>query len=81
MAKSLQNMADIWQKAGLVQRIMLLAVILACVGAAGLLFKWAWQPQMSLLYSGVAPEEAEAAADLSQGTEGQRKGKPGNEQA
>ena len=43
---------------GLVQRVLLITILLACVGAAALLVGWARTPAMALLYADLAPEEA-----------------------
>ena len=43
---------------GLIQRVLLLGVLLGCAGAVALLTGWAQKPDMALLYSGLAPEEA-----------------------
>ena len=43
---------------GLIQRVLLLGVLLGCIGAVALLAGWARKPDMALLYSGLAPEEA-----------------------
>ena len=53
-----RNIAEAWQRASLVQRAMLLAILLGCVGGAALLVNWASKPSLGLLYSGLAPEEA-----------------------
>ena len=58
MAQLLQNLSEIWRQASVVQRVMLLAVLLACVGAAVMLVGWARQPNMCLLYSKLSPNEA-----------------------
>jgi len=39
-------------------RVVVVAVVLACVGASVLLVGWARRPNMSLLFSGLEPEEA-----------------------
>jgi flagellar M-ring protein FliF len=43
---------------GLVQRVTLISVLLACVAAAALLIGWAREPHMALLYSRLDPEDA-----------------------
>jgi flagellar M-ring protein FliF len=58
MAPVLDNLSQAWRGMGLIQRVILLAVLLACIGAVALLVGWAKQPQMVLLYSDLAPEEA-----------------------
>ena len=58
MENFVQNLRDAWQRTGLVQRVVLLAVLLAAGGATALLVGWARTPSLALLYSGLAPEEA-----------------------
>jgi flagellar M-ring protein FliF len=55
---ALQNLSEVWHRASLMQRLLLLAIVLACVGGGFLLVNWARQPSLALLYSGLAPEEA-----------------------
>ncbi|MCD6304048.1 MAG: flagellar M-ring protein FliF [Planctomycetes bacterium] len=40
------------------QRVLLLGVLLGCAGGLFVLVNWARRPNMALLYSGLAPEEA-----------------------
>lgn len=49
----LQKINLIWQKVGVVQRALLIAVLLACVITGGLLTKWASTANMELLYGGL----------------------------
>jgi len=58
VAPVLQNIRGIWQRAGLAQQILLVAVVLGGIGAAVLLVNWARQPRMALLYARLDPEEA-----------------------
>ena len=58
MGNFLQNMREVWQRVGLLPRLVLLTVLLACIGAAALLVGWASTPNMALLYTGLDPEEA-----------------------
>ncbi|HET6427270.1 MAG TPA: flagellar basal-body MS-ring/collar protein FliF [Phycisphaerae bacterium] len=58
MAKNLDNLREVWQRASLSQRGILLLVVAACVAAAALLVHWARQPKMALLYSRLGQEEA-----------------------
>jgi flagellar M-ring protein FliF len=58
VAQLLTNLKEIWQRMSLARRVMLLAMLLACGGAAALLVNWARQPTMGLLYSRLSPEEA-----------------------
>ena len=58
MAQALQNFREIWQRMSLLQRVGLLTVVLAVVGAGGVLVAWARQPHMVMLYSSLSPEEA-----------------------
>jgi len=48
----------IWQKVGLVQRALLIAVVLTFIIVGALLTHWARRPDMRMLYQGLAPEEA-----------------------
>jgi len=43
---------------GLLNRVVVAAVVIACIGASALLVGWAGKPNMSLLFSGLEPEEA-----------------------
>lgn len=54
----LQSLSAVWKRIGLLQRALLLAIALACVGTSLLLTKWAAAPHMRLLYEDLAPEEA-----------------------
>jgi flagellar M-ring protein FliF len=63
VAKNLDNIREVWQRASLAQRAILLMVAAACVGAAALLAHWARQPEMALLYSRLSPEEAAAIVE------------------
>jgi flagellar M-ring protein FliF len=58
MAGILDNLSGLWQRAGIVQRVTLLSVVLACAGAGVLLVNWARRPSLALLYSGLSPQEA-----------------------
>jgi len=58
VTNSLQGVMEAWRRMGLVQRVTLLSVLLACVGATALLVGWARQPHMALLYSRLDPEDA-----------------------
>ena len=63
MAPTMQNIAEVWQRASLIQRITLLAMLLACVGVIVLTIGWTTRPQMSLLYSGLSTSEAAKIVD------------------
>jgi flagellar M-ring protein FliF len=52
------NIGDFWQRASLLQRVVLLGVVLGCIGGAAVLVNWARQPSLALLYAGLGPEEA-----------------------
>jgi flagellar M-ring protein FliF len=54
----LQKIQAIWRNIGLVQRVLLVAIVLVLVGGAGLLVHWARQPHMRMLYQQLDPEEA-----------------------
>ncbi len=58
MVQQIQNFQQLWGRMGLIQRVLLLGVLLGCIGAVALLAGWARKPDMALLYSGLAPEEA-----------------------
>lgn len=58
MAKALQDIRQVWERTGLLQRVLLLGILLGCIGAAVLLVGWARKPHMALLYSGLDAEEA-----------------------
>jgi len=54
----MSNIREIWVRMGLVQRVLLAAILAACVGATALLVGWARTGAMALLYADLAPEEA-----------------------
>lgn len=58
MASVLQNFREIWQRMSLIQRLLLVGIVLACVGASALLVGYARKPDMALLYANLASEEA-----------------------
>jgi len=58
VAEGIQSFQQLWQQLGLVQRVLLVGILLACVGAAALLVGWARKPNMAMLYSGLSPDEA-----------------------
>ena len=53
-----QKLNAVWQKVGLVQRVLLIAIVLAFVGIGVLLTNWARRPDMRMLYQQLSPEEA-----------------------
>ena len=55
----LQKINAVWQKIGVVQRALLVAVIMACVITGGLLTKWASTPNMELLYGNLPLAEVD----------------------
>ncbi len=59
----LQKINAVWQKIGVVQRALLIAIVMACVLVGGLLTKWATRPDMRLLYRGLNVEEASSIVD------------------
>ncbi len=59
----LQKIRAVWQKISLVQQALLIAIVLTCVAAGGLLTYWARQPDMRMLYQSLAPEEASAITE------------------
>ncbi len=58
MARILQNLSAAWQRLGLIQRVVLVGVVLACLAAGGLLLGWARRPTLAMLYSGLDAEDA-----------------------
>ena len=63
-ADMLRNVGAVWNRAGAVQRIVLLAALLLCAGAGWLLIDWARRPSLALLYGGLDAEEAALIADV-----------------
>ncbi|MGC9335526.1 MAG: flagellar basal-body MS-ring/collar protein FliF [Anaerolineae bacterium] len=59
----LQKINAVWQKIGVVQRALLIAMVLACVITAGLLTRWASSADMRLLYSDLSAEDAGKIVD------------------
>ncbi|MHC4555811.1 MAG: flagellar basal-body MS-ring/collar protein FliF [Planctomycetota bacterium] len=53
-----QKIRVVWQKIGLVQRALLVAIVLTFVIVGALLTHWARRPDMRMLYQELAPEEA-----------------------
>jgi len=53
-----QKLNAVWQKVGLVQRVLLIAIVLAFVAIGVLLTNWARRPDMRMLYQQLSPEEA-----------------------
>jgi len=58
VANSFQGIVQAWRHMGLVQRVLVISVLLASVGAGWLLVNWAREPHMALLYSDLEPEDA-----------------------
>ena len=58
-----QKLSAVWQKVGLVQRALLIAVVLTLSMVGFLLTKWARTPDMVMLYQELAPEEAAKITD------------------
>ena len=54
----LLRMKAVWQKVGLVQRALLIAIVVTFALVGGLLVHWARRPDMRMLYHELAPEEA-----------------------
>lgn len=57
MARIIDNLS-FWARATLLQRVVAVSLLLACVGGATVLVMWARKPDLALLYSGLAPQEA-----------------------
>jgi flagellar M-ring protein FliF len=53
-----QKLNAVWQKVGLVQRALLIAIFLAFIGIGVLLVNWARRPDLRMLYQQLSPEEA-----------------------
>ncbi|MHC4353050.1 MAG: hypothetical protein ACYS0H_10060 [Planctomycetota bacterium] len=51
----LQKVRAIWQKIGLVQQVLLGAIVLTFVLAGAMLFRWASKPDMRMLYQDLGP--------------------------
>ncbi|AQT66894.1 Flagellar M-ring protein [Anaerohalosphaera lusitana] len=58
-----QNIAAAWQRVGLVQKALLIAIAVACVIGGTVLTKWASKPDMRLLYSDLTPDVAGKITD------------------
>jgi flagellar M-ring protein FliF len=58
-----QKLSAVWEKVGLVQRALLIAVVLTLSIVGFLLTKWARTPDMVMLYQELAPEEAAKITD------------------
>ena len=58
-----QQINAVWQKVGVVQRALLIAVVLTLSIVGFLLTKWARTPDMVMLYQELAPEEAAKITD------------------
>ena len=63
MAQAIDNFRNLWERTSLIHRVMLLAIVLACGGAAALLVGWARKPDMAMLYSGLSAEDAAKVVD------------------
>ncbi|UCC97903.1 MAG: flagellar M-ring protein FliF [Phycisphaerales bacterium] len=53
-----QRIRAVWEKIGLVQRALLVAIVVTFLIVSGLLVHWAQRPDMRMLYQELAPEEA-----------------------
>jgi flagellar M-ring protein FliF len=56
--QSLSNILEVWRRASLVNKVLLLAILTACVGGAVLLVTWTSRPNLALLYSNLSPDDA-----------------------
>ncbi len=63
MAQSIDNFRQLWERTSLIQRVVLVAIVLACGCAAALLVGWARKPHMAMLYSGLSQEDAAKVVD------------------
>ncbi|TKJ34877.1 MAG: flagellar M-ring protein FliF [Planctomycetes bacterium B3_Pla] len=59
----LQKIGTVWQKIGLVQQALLVAIVLTFVLAGAMLVHWARRPDMRMLYQDLGPEEASAITE------------------
>lgn len=59
----IQNISELWRRASLVQRVVLMAAGLGCAGAVAILVNWAVQPEMTLLYRDLDPDSAGKIVD------------------
>lgn len=57
MSGSLDNLKELWNRTSLVQRVLLLAIVMACLGAAFLMVDYVRKPDLAMLYSSLNPEE------------------------
>jgi flagellar M-ring protein FliF len=60
----LNRIKAVWEKIGLVQRALLVAIVVACLIIGGLLVHWAQLPDMRVLYQDLAPEEAAQITEI-----------------
>lgn len=58
MAAILQNFNELWRRTSLVQRVCILSILLACLGAGAVVVAWVSQPEYALLYADLSPEAA-----------------------
>lgn len=58
-----QNINAVWQKIGLMQRALLVAIVLACVITGALLTQWATRPDMRLLFGNLEIDECSQIAE------------------
>ena len=59
----IQKIEAIWRNVSVVQRALLIAIVLTFVIAGVLLTQWARRPDMQILYSRLAPEDAAKVTD------------------
>ena len=59
----LQNINAVWQKIGLMQRALLVAMTLACIITGALLTQWAMRPEMRLLFGNLDIDECSSIAE------------------
>jgi len=58
VAEIFQDIGDVWRRAGLVRRVMVVMILLGCIAAAALLVNWMRKPEMALLYANIPAREA-----------------------
>ena len=60
----IQKINAVWQKIGLVQRVLLIALFLTFIAAGAMLTHWARKPDMRILYQDLSPEEASRITEI-----------------
>lgn len=63
MSNVLNNLKEVWLQANLGHRVLLVTIIVGFLGVVGGLTYWASQPDLALLYGGLAPSDAAQIAE------------------